>query len=94
MNKLMQIVKSRDNILNYFRYKNDKIQLLFSIRIQLLFFLDERIDVSSCDSIFIIYPSQSEIRTIQQLCRSIRIDIKNKYKTEMYIFVVINMMKY
>ena len=94
MNKLMQIVKSRDNILNYFRYKNDKIQLLFSIRIQLLFFLDERIDVPSCDSIFITYPSQSEIRTIKQLCRSIRIDIKNKYKTEMYIFVVINMMKY
>ena len=38
-------VKSRDHILNDFQYKNDKIQLLFSIRI-----LDECIDIPSCDS--------------------------------------------
>ena len=67
--------KSRDLILNDFQYKNDKIQLLFSIRI-----LDECIDVASCDSIFITYPSQSKIRTIQRLCRCIRIDTKNPYK--------------
>ena len=66
--------KSIDTVLNDFQYKNDNIQLLFSIRI-----LDEFIDVPSCDSIFITYLSQSKIRTIQRLCRCSRFDMKNKH---------------
>ncbi len=54
---------------------SDKIQLLFSVRI-----LDECIDIPTCDSIYITYPSQSKIRTIQRLCRCIRIDKNNKFK--------------
>ena len=69
------VFNSIDTVLNDFQYKNDNIQLWLSICI-----LDECIDVPSCDSIFITYLSQSKIRTIQRLCRCIRIDMKNKHK--------------
>ena len=64
----------RSKILNEFANGNN-IQLLFSVRI-----LDECIDIPSCDSIYITYPSQSKIRTIQRLSRCIRIDKNNKFK--------------
>jgi len=67
--------KERNKILNNFTNNNNKIQLLFSVRI-----LDECIDIPSCDSIYITYPSKSKIRTIQRLCRCIRIDKNNKFK--------------
>jgi len=66
--------KNRTEILNKFS-GSSKIQLLFSVRI-----LDECIDIPSCDSIYITYPSQSKIRTIQRLSRCIRIDKKNPFK--------------
>ena len=66
--------KQRNKILNDFS-NGTNIQLLFSVRI-----LDECIDIPSCDSIYITYPSQSKIRTIQRLCRCIRLDKKNKFK--------------
>jgi hypothetical protein len=66
--------KERNRILKEFEISN-KIELLLSIRI-----LDECIDISSCDSIYITYPSESKIRTIQRLCRCIRLDKNNKYK--------------
>lgn len=65
---------SRADILNNFSGKT-KIQLLFSIRI-----LDECIDIPSCDSVFITYPSQSKIRSIQRLSRCIRNNSNNKFK--------------
>ena len=64
----------RTKILKNFSECN-KIQLLFSIRI-----LDECIDIPKCDSIYITYPSQSKIRTIQRICRCLRIDKNNKFK--------------
>ena len=64
----------RSNSLKKFA-ESKKISLLYSARI-----LDECIDIPSCDSIFITYQSQSKIRTIQRLCRSIRIDKNNKNK--------------
>jgi superfamily II DNA or RNA helicase len=54
---------------------SNKIQLLFSVRI-----LDECIDIPKCDSIYITYPSQSKIRTIQRLSRCIRINKENPFK--------------
>ena len=66
--------KKRTKTLNNFA-TNNKIQLLFSVRI-----LDECIDIPTCDSIYITYPSKSKIRTIQRLCRCIRIDKNNKFK--------------
>jgi superfamily II DNA or RNA helicase len=66
--------QERARILNEFT-KSSKIELLFSVRI-----LDECIDIPLCDSIFITYPSQSKIRTIQRVCRCIRIDKRNKFK--------------
>ena len=66
--------KNRTDILKKFS-ESVKIQLLFSIRI-----LDECIDIPSCDSIYITYPTQSKIRTIQRLSRCIRIDNKNPFK--------------
>ena len=66
--------KERSKILNDFA-TNNIIQLLFSVRI-----LDECIDIPKCDSIFITYPSKSKIRTIQRLCRCIRINKDNKFK--------------
>lgn len=65
---------SRQEILDKFT-NNTKIQLLFSIRI-----LDECIDIPSCDSIYITYPCKSKIRTIQRLCRCIRINKDNQFK--------------
>jgi len=64
----------RTEILDNFT-NNSKRQLLFSVRI-----LDECIDIPSCDSIFITYPSKSKIRTIQRMCRAIRINKNNKFK--------------
>ena len=58
--------KHRTEILNKFE-SSDKIQLLFSIRI-----LDECIDIPSCDSIYIVNPPKSKIRTIQRISRCIR----------------------
>jgi superfamily II DNA or RNA helicase len=66
--------KSRTDILNKFA-ESVKIQLLFSVRI-----LDECIDIPSCDSIYVTYPTKSKIRTIQRLSRCIRIDKKNPFK--------------
>jgi superfamily II DNA or RNA helicase len=66
--------KSRTDILEKFVTSN-KIQLLFSVRI-----LDECIDIPSCDSIYVTYPTKSKIRTIQRLSRCIRIDKKNPFK--------------
>ena len=66
--------KRRTEILNNFS-NNNKKQLLFSVRI-----LDECIDIPKCDSIYITYASQSKIRTIQRICRCLRIDKNNKFK--------------
>lgn len=66
--------KERIRVLNEFT-TNNKIQLLFSVRI-----LDECIDIPACDSIFITYPTQSKIRTIQRLSRCIRTNKLNPFK--------------
>ena len=66
--------KNREKILNNFESSNN-IELLLSIRI-----CDECIDIPSCDSIYITYPSSCKIRTIQRLCRCIRTDKNNKFK--------------
>lgn len=66
--------KQREDILSEFTTSNN-IYLLFSIRI-----LDECIDIPSCDSIFITYPTKSKIRTIQRLSRCIRTNKLNPYK--------------
>jgi superfamily II DNA or RNA helicase len=68
------LAKNRTIILNNFA-TNTNIQLLFSVRI-----LDECIDIPSCDSIYITYPTKNKIRTIQRLSRCIRIDLNNKFK--------------
>ena len=65
---------SRRQILQEF-VNSQKIELLFSVRI-----LDECIDIPSCDSIYITYPSKSKIRTIQRLMRCTRTTKGNKYK--------------
>ena len=54
---------------------SNKIEIMFSIRI-----LDECIDIPSCDSIYITHSTKSKIRTIQRLCRCIRVDKNNKFK--------------
>ena len=65
----------RKEILNKFANNNDKIQLLFNIRI-----LNECIDIPSCDSIYISYSTHNKITTIQRINRSTRIDKNNPYK--------------
>jgi hypothetical protein len=67
--------KRRQEILDNFEKPSDYIQLLFSIKI-----LDECIDIPSCDSIFITYPSESKIRTVQRISRCIRLDKNSPYK--------------
>ena len=65
---------SRANILDAFA-SSSRIELLFSVRI-----LDECIDIPSCDSIYITYPTKSKIRTIQRIMRCTRTVRDNKYK--------------
>jgi superfamily II DNA or RNA helicase len=65
---------SRREILQGFA-SSTRIELLFSVRI-----LDECIDIPSCDSIYITYPSKSKIRTIQRLMRCTRTVRDNKHK--------------
>jgi type I site-specific restriction endonuclease len=67
---------SRKEILNNFA-TSYKRQLLFSVRI-----LDEGIDIPSCDSIFITFPSKSKIRTIQRMNRCTRIDKSHPFKID------------
>jgi len=76
MNQITSVdsAKSRTEILKKFE-DSVKIQLLFSVRI-----LDECIDIPSCDSIYVTYPTKSKIRTIQRLSRCIRINKKNPFK--------------
>jgi superfamily II DNA or RNA helicase len=66
--------KQRNVIISSFA-NNVNTQLLFSVRI-----LDECIDIPSCDSIFITYPTKSKIRTIQRLSRCTRINKSNPFK--------------
>ena len=65
----------RRGVLESFSNNNDKVQLLFNIRI-----LNECIDIPSCDSIYISYPPKNKITTIQRLSRATRINKENPYK--------------
>lgn len=63
--------RSREKKLKEFTEFNG-FSILCSVHI-----LDECIDIPSCDSIYLTYNSNSKIRNIQRLCRSVRKD-KNK----------------
>ena len=65
----------RKKTLEMFASNNDKIQLLFNIKI-----LNECIDINTCDSIYISYPPINKITTIQRISRATRINIHNPYK--------------
>jgi hypothetical protein len=67
--------KKRKRTLESFANNNDKIQLLFNIRI-----LNECIDIPSCDSIYISYAPKNKITTIQRISRATRTDKSNPYK--------------
>jgi hypothetical protein len=67
--------KERKEILKSFSENDDKIQLLFNIKI-----LNECIDIPSCDSIYISYPPKNKITTIQRINRATRINKNNPYK--------------
>ena len=67
--------KERKATLKSFANNNNKIQLLFNIRI-----LNECIDIPSCDSIYISYPPKNKITTIQRIHRATRINKNNPYK--------------
>jgi len=69
------IEKKRKSVLESFANNNDKIQLLFNIRI-----LNECIDIPACDSIYISYAPKNKITTIQRISRATRTDKKNPYK--------------
>jgi len=67
--------RKRKNTLECFANNNDKIQMLFNIRI-----LNECIDIPSCDSIYISYAPKNKITTIQRISRATRTDKNNPYK--------------
>ena len=67
--------KKRKSVLECFTKNNDKIQLLFNIRI-----LNECIDIPVCDSIYISYAPKNKITTIQRISRATRSDKNNPYK--------------
>ena len=67
--------RERKNVLQSFTNNNEKIQLLFNIKI-----LNECIDIPTCDSIYISYAPKNKITTIQRISRAIRTDENNPYK--------------
>ncbi len=72
--------KERSRILKDFeseKERNDAIHILSSVRI-----LDEGVDIVKCDSIFMCGGNRSgnEIRTLQRMCRSNRLDRNNPNK--------------
>jgi superfamily II DNA or RNA helicase len=67
--------KKRKIVLKSFSNGDDKIQLIFNIRI-----LNECIDIPACDSVYISYPPKNKITTIQRISRATRIDKNNPYK--------------
>ena len=67
--------KKRKNVLDNFSNNNEKIQLLFNIRI-----LNECIDIPACDSVYISYAPKNKITTIQRISRATRINKNNPYK--------------
>ena len=67
--------KKRKRVLKSFSNGDDKIQLLFNIRI-----LNECIDIPACDSVYISYPPKNKITTIQRISRATRINKNNPYK--------------
>lgn len=71
---------TRDYIINKFSTNQSK-SILLSIKI-----LDECIDIPSCDSVFLSYVSNSKIRTIQRICRSVRINKNNPFKISKIFF--------
>jgi superfamily II DNA or RNA helicase len=74
--------KKRKSILMNFANNNDKIQLLFNIRI-----LNECIDIPTCDSIYISYAPKNKITTIQRISRATRTDKNNLHKVaKIYIW--------
>ena len=66
--------ESREKSLAEFA-SSQRTSLLFSVRI-----LDECIDIPSCDSIYITYPTKAKIRTIQRLMRCTRTLPADKHK--------------
>ena len=73
---------SRKKSIEAFTNTNDKIQLLFNIRI-----LNECIDIPACDSIYITEPPKNKITTIQRINRATRIDKNNPFKiAKIYIW--------
>jgi superfamily II DNA or RNA helicase len=68
-------VKRRGYVLDHFSNNDEKIQLLFNIRI-----LNECIDIPACDSVYISYAPKNKITTIQRISRATRIDKNNPYK--------------
>ena len=75
--------KTRENKLKIF-IENKDFSFICSVDI-----LNECIDIPSCDSIFITYTSQSNIKNIQRMCRANRINKDNIYK-KANIFLWIN----
>jgi hypothetical protein len=65
----------RKHKLESFANNNDKIQLLFNIKI-----LNECIDIPVCDSIYISYAPKNKITTIQRMCRAMRTNENDPYK--------------
>jgi|LakMenE01Jun11ns_1017448.scaffolds.fasta_scaffold9959347_22 superfamily II DNA or RNA helicase len=66
---------NRKEKLHKFSDNDDKIQILFNIKI-----LNECIDIPTCDAVYISYPPKNKITTIQRMCRANRIDRLNPYK--------------
>ena len=75
--------KSREKKLKKF-IENKDFSFICSVDI-----LNECIDIPTCNSIFITYTSQSNIRNIQRMCRANRINKDNIYK-KANIFLWIN----
>lgn len=70
----------RNEIIDIFK-KSDTLSIIVSVRI-----LDECIDIAQCDSVYLSYECKSKIRTIQRICRCLRIDPNKMNRSGIFLF--------
>ena len=72
--------KKRNEILKNFR-ESTMLSIIVSVHI-----LDECVDIPECDSIYISYKNKFQVKTIQRICRCMRIHPTKRQKSGVFLF--------
>ena len=73
-------LKKRNEILKNFR-ENTMLSIIVSVHI-----LDECVNIQECDSIYISYKNKFQVKTIQRICRCLRIHSSKRQKSGIFLY--------